>query len=160
MSKRVALSAFCMALAGSVFAVQAAASEVSYRKDIRPLWESRCSSCHGKNSPLMPQFEEDSERYEARNLGPRMASYSELIYFVGWPETGALMRRLDDGSTAGTPGNMYQNLGDTETERQANLQLFKRWVGGDDAWFLNRWNARGEVPGVTKDQLDRLKLAY
>jgi len=26
-----------------------------------------------------------------------MDSYERLIAFVGWPDTGALMRRLDDG---------------------------------------------------------------
>lgn len=41
--------------------------------------------------------------------------------------TGAMMRRLDDGKGAkdGKPGNMYQHLGGTEEERQKNLALFK-----------------------------------
>ena len=37
-----------------------------------------------------------------------MDTYADLIFFVGWPDTGALMRRLDDGKTAadGKPGNV------------------------------------------------------
>lgn len=89
-----------------------------------------------------------------------MMGYAELTSYVVWPETGALMRRLDDGSNGGNPGNMYEHLGKTERERQANLQIFKNWVGGEEAWFYNRWNARGDVPGVSKEQINRLKLAY
>jgi hypothetical protein len=71
------------------------------------------------------------------------------------------MRRLDDGkaSPGGKPGNMYRYLGGDEQERQKNLAVFKAWVG-EGGWNLNRWAARGDVPAVTKDQLDKLKLAY
>lgn len=33
------------------------------------------------------------------------------------------------------------------------------WVG-DGGWNLNRWEPRGAVPAVTKEQLDKLKLKY
>jgi hypothetical protein len=71
------------------------------------------------------------------------------------------MRRLDDGKATadGKAGNMYENLGDDDEERQRNLKLFKAWVG-QDAWNMKRWNARGDVPGITKEELSRLKLKY
>ncbi len=86
--------------------------------------------------------------------GPRMDNYADLLFFVGWPDSGALMRRLDDGSSVhakgGKPGNMYQYLGTTNKERQKNLSLFKAWVG-EGGWNLNRWKQRGDVPGVVRD---------
>jgi hypothetical protein len=93
--------------------------------------------------------------------GPKMDTYTDLISFVGWPDSGALMRRLDDGKSTsdGKPGNMYQNLGATEEERQKNLNLFKQWVG-KDAWKLNRWEARGKVPAITKEDMDKIKVKY
>jgi len=33
-----------------------------------------------------------------------------------------------------------------------DLNLFKQWVG-NDGWKLNRWNARGDVPAITKEDL-------
>jgi hypothetical protein len=54
---------------------------------------------------------------------------------------------------------MYQNLGATEEERQKNLSLFKEWVG-KDAWKLNRWEARGKVPAITREDMDKIKVKY
>jgi hypothetical protein len=90
-----------------------------------------------------------------------MDTYADLIFFIGWPDTGAIMRRLDDGKSVrdGKPGNMYQHLGDEEAERQKNLKLLKAWVG-EDAWTLKRWTARGDIPAVTKEELNKLKLKY
>lgn len=133
----------------------------TYRKHIRPLWEARCAGCHGDTAPYYGDFREDRDKYVADDLGPRMDTYADLLYFVGWPDTGALMRRLDDGrNTADSkPGNMYEYLGDTEQERQAGLLVFRAWVG-KDAWNLKRWKARGDVPGITKEELDLLKVVY
>ena len=90
-----------------------------------------------------------------------MDTYADLVAFVVWPDTGAIMRRLDDGKSTsdGKPGNMHQNLGATEEERQKNLNLFKEWVG-KDAWKLNRWEARGKVPAITKEDMDNIKVKY
>ncbi len=139
----------------------AGAEDTTYRKHIRPLWEKRCASCHGDNAPYHGDFSENKNRFVADDLGPRMDTYADLTHFVAWPDTGALMRRLDDGqSTADKkPGNMYQHLGDDDVERQANLKVFKAWVG-EDAWSLKRWKARGDAPGITKEELDKLKLKY
>jgi len=54
---------------------------------------------------------------------------------------------------------MYDDLGDDDEERQKNLKIFKAWVG-EDAWILKRWNAKGDVPGVTKEELSKMKLKY
>lgn len=137
------------------------AADVTYRKDIRPLWEQKCSVCHGKDSPYLGDFLENQDQYKKMLKGPRMDSYADLIFYVGWPDTGAVMRRLDDGKQlkGGKAGNMYQYLGADEAERQKNLNLFKAWVG-EDAWTHKRWDAKGDMPGVTKEELQKMKVKY
>ncbi len=136
------------------------AEDITYRKHIRPLWEQKCAACHNASAPYLGDFDENKKKYEAQMKGPRMDTYADLISFIGWPDTGAIMRRLDDGKSAGgKPGNMYQNLGATEEERQKNLNLFKQWVG-KDAWKLNRLKARGKVPGLTKEELEKIQVKY
>lgn len=136
-------------------------ADVSYRKDIFPLWKAKCMSCHGAQSPYLGDFKEDIEKYKKMMRGPRMDTYADLIFYVGWPDTGAIMRRLDDGSNTinRKPGNMYQYLGTTDVERQANLKVFKAWVG-EQAWTLKRWDKKGDFPGVTKEELGMMKLKY
>jgi hypothetical protein len=114
-------------------------TQVKYQKDIRPLFEAKCSMCHGPASPLVDEFKKEKERYTKENKGPRMDSYSLLLEFVKGKEAGAIMRRLDDGKskTDGKPGNMYPYLGKDEEERQKNLKIFKEWVG---SWNLKRRN--------------------
>jgi hypothetical protein len=133
----------------------ALADEVTYRKDVRPFWERQCSGCHGAASPYLGEFDENKDKYKAMNLGPRMDTYADLLFFVAWPDTGAIMRRLDDGrhTQDGKPGNMYVNLGATEEERQKNLALFKAWVG-EGAWILK---TKGDV---TKEELLRIEAEY
>ena len=110
--------------------------------------------------PPIGDFEVESKKFEAQLKGPRMDIYADLISFIGWPDTGAVMRRLDDGkSTGGKPGNMYQFLGTTDEERQQNLKTFKAWVG-PDGWILKRWQARGSVPAITKEELDKMQVKY
>ncbi len=137
------------------------AQDVTYRKHIKPLWDQKCAGCHGAGSPYLGDFDQDKKKYEAQMKGPRMDTYADMVFFVGWPETGAIMRRLDDGKNTGDgkPGNMYQNLGATEEERQKNLNLFKEWVG-KDAWKFNRWEARGKVPAITKEDMDKIQVKY
>lgn len=156
MLKHIIASITGLTLAGAAFA-----SDVTYRKDIRPLWEARCAACHGASSPYLGEFLEDIDTYKKMNKGPRMDTYADQIFFVGWPDTGAIMRRLDDGKNAksGKPGNMYQHLGETDEERQKNLGIFKAWVG-EEAWTHKRWDAKGDMPGVTKEELSKMKLKY
>ena len=141
--------------------VPSAAADVTYRKNIGPLWEQKCSACHGSSAPYLGDFQENQKKFEAQFKGPRMDTYADLIFFIGWPDTGALMRRLDDGksTSSGKPGNMYHYLGANDEERQKNLNLFKDWIG-KDAWKLNRWKARGDVPAITKEDLDKIVVKY
>jgi len=150
--------AFCAMFGVSIAGI---AGDVTYRKDIRPLWVQKCAGCHGAESPYLGDFDEDKKKFEAMFKGPRMDTYADLVFFVGWPDTGAIMRRLDDGKGAGggKPGNMYQYLGGTDEERQKNLNLFKDWVG-KDGWKHNRWQARGKVPAITKEDMDKMKVKY
>lgn len=157
MLKKLAATLIFLLGAGAV-----AAQEVTYRTHIAPLWKSKCVACHGAQSPERADFVLDEKGYADKSQGPRMDSYDRLIAFIVWPDTGAFMRRLDDGSSqyaGGKPGNMHQYLGSTDEERAANLKLLKAWVG-DGAWNLNRWNKRGDVPMVSKEQLDKIKLKY
>lgn len=155
--RRLVVSSFI----GLVLAGSALASDVTYRKDIRPLWEAKCAACHGASAPYLGDFLENTDKYKKLMQGPRMDTYADLIIFVGWPDTGAIMRRLDDGKNSkdGKPGNMYQYLGATDEERRKNFRLFKDWVG-EEAWVHKRWDARGDMPGVTKEELSKMKLKY
>ena len=153
---------FSMAvLAAASASLPAVAADVTYRKDIRPLMEQKCLGCHGAASPYLGDFKDDEKKYKAMMKGPRMDTYADTIFYVGWPDTGAIMRRLDDGksSKSGKAGNMYVFLGSSDEERQKNLKLFKAWVG-EGGWNLNRWKARGDVPGATKEQLSKIAVKY
>ncbi len=136
-------------------AVPALAQQLTYRKDIRPLWEAKCSACHGSSAPYLGEFEEKKAKYMAMSKGPRMDTYADLLFFIAWPDTGAIMRRLDDGKNTkdGKPGNMYSSMGATEAERQRNLSRFKEWIG-KDAWILKRQDA------ITKEELARIQAKY
>lgn len=140
---------------GVAFSLSVMAADVDYRKDIRPLWQAKCSACHGADAPYVGDFKANKDKFTAAMKGPRMDTYAELLSFVAWPDTGALMRRLDNGkSTAdGKAGNMYQHLGANDAEREKNLGVFKAWVG-DGAWTLKRRDA------VNKDELLKIKASY
>ena len=129
------------------------AEEISYTANIKSIFDQKCINCHGADAPEYKEFKKDKKKYIALNKGPRMDSYTYLLYFVGWPDTGALMRRLDDGNNTknGKPGNMYVNLGDTEAERQSNLETFKAWVGN---WSLKRWSI------AKKEEIEGMKVTY
>lgn len=128
--------------------------EITYRKHIKPIFDAKCLSCHGQDSaPEYYAFKEDKDQWLQKGVGMRMDTYSHLIFYVGWPDTGSLMRRLDDGKNTkdGKPGNMYKYLGSTEEERQKNLEIFKKWVGN---WFLKKWAE------VTREELEEIKVRY
>lgn len=134
-------------------ATGALATETTWTGTIKGIFDKQCSACHGSNAPEYAQFKKEKQAWTAKGIGMRMDSYSLLISYVGWPQTGALMRRLDDGSGSASkkPGNMYQYLGATEAERQTNLALFKSWVG---TWNLKRW------ADSTKEELTAIKVTY
>lgn len=136
-----------------VWGIQVEAAEVTWQKDIKPIFDKQCAGCHGKDSPYFEEFSSDKKKWTDKSTGMRMDSYTALISFVGWPESGAIMRRLDNGSSKPDKkaGNMYENLGDNPAEREANLEKFKAWVGN---WNLKRWK------DVTRDELNTLKIKY
>jgi len=122
-------------VAGSAFAAEK--GKVTYEKDVKDIVSAHCVLCHGSNSPTIEEFKKDEKGFKRKLKGPKMDTYSNLIKFVNGSDTGALMRRLDDGKNTkdGKPGNMYTKLGGTEEERVANLKVIKAWVGG---WTLKR----------------------
>lgn len=130
------------------------AEEITYSRHIQPLFKKQCAGCHGQQAaPEYQAFKSDKATWLSRGQGPRMDTYSHLIFYTAWPDTGALMRRLDDGRNTkdGKAGNMYQHLGVNEEERQKNLALFKGWVG---AWNLKKW------PDISKDELNGITVKY
>ena len=150
MRLRSVLAAVCFILASSA----AQGEEITYTRHVRQIVADRCADCHGKDAaPDYYAFKAEKEKWLSAGQGMRLDSYPHLIFFTAWPDTGALMRRLDDGRGRpdGKPGNMYRNLGDTEEERQKNLKIFKDWVGN---WELKRW------PDVTKEELQGIKVRY
>ena len=156
MKKHITSVLFCATLVAP-----AMAADLTYRNTIAPLFKAQCAECHGDSAPTLAEFNLEPEKYKKEKLGPRTSNYADLLQLVGWPDTGALMRRLDDGSNTADkkPGNMYKNLGETDAERAANLKLVKAWLG-EEAWNLNRWAKRGDVPAITKEQLDKIQAKY
>ena len=110
---------------------------LTYEKDVKPIISKRCLLCHGSNAPTIEEFNKDKEGFKQQNKGPRMDTYENLMIFVNGTDTGALMRRLDDGKNTkdGNAGNMYKTLGGTDVERAENLVVIKKWIGG---WTLKR----------------------
>jgi mono/diheme cytochrome c family protein len=118
-------------------AIAAEKGEVTYEKDVKKIISENCLSCHGSDAPTMEAFKKDEEGFKKAMKGPRVDTYANLMIIVNGSDTGALMRRLDDGKSTkdGKPGNMYSNLGGTEVEKAANLKVIKDWIGG---WTLKR----------------------
>lgn len=150
--KKMLLAVAALTIAGMT-QTQAQASDVTWTKDIKPLFNKNCLGCHGKNSPEHDEFAKDKKGFTDKGIGMRMDTYSYLMTYVGWPYTGALIRRLDDGTSREDkkPGNMYEHLGATDAERKANLALFKSWIG---SWNVKRWK------DISKDELNAIKAKY
>ncbi|MEW6334284.1 MAG: cytochrome C [Thermodesulfobacteriota bacterium] len=121
----------------AVVTVAEGKTELTYEKDVKKIISERCLACHGSDAPTIQEFKKDVKGFKGLQKGPRMDTYSNLMIFVNGEDTGALMRRLDDGRNTrdGKPGNMYDWLGTTEGEKAANLKTIKDWVGG---WTLKR----------------------
>lgn len=125
------------ALAAVSGGVAAAEQPVTYENTIKKIVADRCLGCHGANAPSLAEFNKDKKGWAKKFKGPRMDSYENLVIFVKGSDAGAIMRRLDDGKSAGSGkrGNMYNYLGSTDAERAQRLDLFKQWVGN---WSLKR----------------------
>jgi len=131
-------------------AIAAGEGEVTYDKDVKKIISWHCLSCHGSDAPTMEAFKKDQDGFKKAGKGPRTDTYANLMVMVNGSDTGALMRRLDDGKGTkdGKPGNMYNYLGKTESERAANLEVIKDWIGG---WTLKR------KTDITQDELRAIK---
>lgn len=137
--KKLVLSALGLAL----FLILAACSQneenaqVTYKSDVKGILQQNCLTCHGSDAPSLAEFKTDEEKYKGLMKGPRMDNYDDLIILVNGDDSGAFMRRLDDGKNKddGKPGNMYNNLGKTEEVRQERLATLKKWVG---SWNLKK----------------------
>jgi hypothetical protein len=147
----IALGAAALALATS-----ADAKAPTWTQDIKPMVDAQCGACHGANAPTYWEWRKLPKEEQAK-VGPKMDTYGDFMNYVVWPATGAQQRRLDAGKPGGKPGNMYQYLGANEAERAKNLKLVKDWLG---TWNTNRWGARGDTPGVSKEQLEAIKAPY
>lgn len=139
----------------SVLAILAAlpaqgGGDVTYEKDIRPIVAARCAGCHGPDSPAMEDFDRDKDGYKKKGQGPRLDTYAHLMVVVKGSDAGALMRRLDDGRNTkdGKPGNMHAHLGNSDAEKAANLEIFRKWVGN---WTLKRKKE------LSKEELDAIR---
>lgn len=148
--KKMLLAVAAFTIAG---VAQVQAADVTWTKDIKPLFDKHCLSCHGNGNPEHDEFAKDKKGNTEKNIGMRMDTYSHLITYVGWPYSGALIRRLDDGMsrTDKKQGNMYEHLGANDAERKANLAIFKGWVGN---WNVKRWSE------ITKEELNSIKAKY
>lgn len=151
----------------AAIALPAMAADLTYRNDIAPMFKKFCADCHTAEAgaPSMAEFKLDEDKYKKElKVGPRTDTYEHVRVLVDGTSMGAMMRRLDDGSNVlakGKPGNMYKHLGETEAERAANLKIVKAWIVGEGKeWNLNRLNARGDVPGITIEQLREIKAKY
>ena len=126
-----------------------AAETVTYEKDIKGIIAKQCLSCHGPDAPTMEEFKRGEDGYKKKMKGPRYDTYADLMVVVKGSDAGALMRRLDDGKNTkdGKPGNMHTYLGSDDTQRSANLETFRKWVGN---WTLKRSKelSKGELEAI------------
>lgn len=138
MNKKIFSFVITTILFAFVFSVYA--EEVKYRTHIKPIIESKCAGCHnGLEYEAWKEAVAKNPDMKKDMIGMKMDTFRSLTAYVFWPNTGALMRRLDNGANTkdGKPGNMYEYLGDTKEEREKNLEIFKKWV---PVWKLGRLN--------------------
>lgn len=108
------------------------AQAVSFQKTIAPIFRNNCAECHGHDAPTLSEYQRAKEKFKKEKLGPRMNTLAEIKVFVNGSEAGVLLQRIDDGShhAEKKPGNMYRRLGETDSERAANLKSIQAWISG------------------------------
>ena len=111
MKFKLVIAAACMASSMSLLA-----QEVTYRNQVKPMIQKLCAECHGDGAPTLAEFKLAEEKYKKEKLGPNTSTYENLLQIIAYTDTGAFMRRLDDGTNTADkkPGNMYKYLGETE----------------------------------------------
>ena len=136
---KVAAAAAALAFAAG------AQAEVTYENSVKKVIDERCMNCHGKGAPSMEEFKKDEAGWKKKMKGPSMANYQDTMVMVNGSDTGAIMRRLDDGAKK---GNMYNYLGKNDADRAKNHAVFKEWIGG---WTLKR------KKDITPEELKAIK---
>ena len=123
---------FLCIIAMSLVITPSLAEPVSFQKTIAPIFRNNCAECHGLDAPTLSEYQQAKEKYKKEKLGPKMNTLAEIKTFVTGSEAGVLMQRIDDGSRLPDkkPGNMYRRLGETDSERAANLKLIQAWISG------------------------------
>ena len=115
-----------------------APDRVTYENTIRALVRTQCGDCHGPDSPTLEAFKKDKKKYEDEETGPRMDTYENLMVFVNGADTGALMRRLDDGrhTKDGKPRR-------PDSEMVATLGWYVGWVEREGSGYVFATNLSG-----------------
>jgi mono/diheme cytochrome c family protein len=126
---KVAAAAAALAFAAG------AQADVTYENSVKKVIGERCLGCHGKGAPSMEEFKKDQAAFKKKMKGPSLATYKDTMVMVNGSDTGAIMRRLDDGTGGGKKGNMYNYLGKNDADRAKNHAVFKEWIGG---WTLKK----------------------
>ena len=149
-SMRIVFMGFSIFIFMMGYAMAEEKGVVTYENNVKPIIAKGCLSCHGSSAPTIEQFDQNKEGFKKQSKGPRMDTYQNLMVFVNGKDTGAFMRRLDDGKNTkdSKPGNMYTWLGKTDEERAKNLEIIRKWVGG---WTLKR---KAEI---TEEELKTIK---
>jgi len=142
----------------TLFGSAAAAADVDFNRDIRPILTDKCFRCHGPDSSsrkadLRLDREQDAKADRDGNpaIVPRHADKSELVARI-------------------THGDESLRMPPAESEKilsAAEIELLKRWIDEGAVWSL-AWAyvppTRRETPAVTNDQwptnwVDRFVLA-
>lgn len=69
-----------------LMSVGAYAEDIGYKTHIKPLFNAKCSGCHGTESPELPEFEKDKKAYrddEGTENGQLFAPY-RLYWMAGY----------------------------------------------------------------------------
>ncbi|MBI5186434.1 MAG: carboxypeptidase regulatory-like domain-containing protein [Nitrospinae bacterium] len=113
-------------LTGSVMEAGVDTGEISYDKDIKPIFDTKCVICHKSNG--------------ARSVSP-LASYADVTapaMLTPGSADSLLIQKLDKGSQLGT---MWPYLNDAK-----QLQTIRDWIVNQNCLELSTSNVGGPVP--------------
>ena len=88
-----------------------------------------------------------------------MDTHENKFVLISYSDSGAFIRRHDDGtsqSAGSKSGNMYKHLRQAETERAKTKDVLKARLG-EGTWSRNRREVCGDVPAMTKAEMEQLK---
>ena len=130
---------------------------MKYQTHIKQLFDVKCLRCHGSTAPEYEQFNVEKDKWVKQGLGMKMDSYRQLANFVVWPNTGAVMRRLDDG----------KNMTRWKTRQHVSVLRRYREVEGEKSFTVQavdkNWAWTKRLPELTKEEileLDKIRGRY